>query len=226
MPAKNKTASRKAVKPASRTKSLQAVPQPSEELLSPCGTSESLALVDPSMKRALQRRDTEDAVDRLYNTRLKAISKERLASATNKKGEKLRGFLLEAERKRRSSQTRFSTTFWVDIFADFNLLSDWSDALEEPSSKEDYSREFLEKLDVLHSSNPAHRSPKPVSLYLEVCPALNYSELYGLAQAIQVSPVVTPSAYQAVMLSLLTHVARIQTNFDGSFNFKNKMNML
>jgi hypothetical protein len=172
--------------------------------------NESLALVDPSLTRALNRRDTEDAVDRLYETRLKDIAKERLAGATNSKGEKLRGFLLEAERKRRSDSKRFGAEFWIDIFQDFKLLSDWSDSLVEPVANENFDTEFLEKLDLLHSTNPAIRSPKPICQYLDICPPLNYSMLFGLAQAMQVSPVVTQNSYGQIMISLLGHVARIR----------------
>ena len=96
-----------------KTKTVQALStssaQPSKEKEV---ATDNLALVDPSMRRALSRRDTEDAVDRLYvSSRLKTIPSERLASAVNKKGEKLRGFLLDAERLRRSSQGRFPRSF-------------------------------------------------------------------------------------------------------------------
>ena len=136
---------------------------------------------DQGCKRRLQRRDTDDAVQRAIDSKLTGrYSEEAINGCTNINGKCVREFILEAIRNCRQSQKHLSTAFWTDFFGEFALHSVVTDNLPEPDPDEEVRAEVIEKLSACHEPNPATRTTQPLISYLGFCDDLTYVELYGI----------------------------------------------
>lgn len=166
----------------------------------------------PNVRRRLERRDTDAAVDRVIESRLlKKFDLSVIEGARNSKGESIRQALGEQLRANRSTRKNLSSQFWTKLIADFRLNASVVDKLDEPepSDFELVSPQLVEKMSVARSDNPAARSSEPLERYLEDCPELRYVELYGILHVCVECPLVVRSASVRMLVAVLKYIARI-----------------
>lgn len=99
----------------------------------------------------------------------------------------MRSVIEEQVRANRPVDGRLSTTFWTKFNKDFKLNMSMADFMPPPDTTDVFrmSAELTKRLDILHSDNPVARKPTPIIEFLQVSPALPYSEFHLLVSAIQ-----------------------------------------
>jgi hypothetical protein len=166
----------------------------------------------PNVRRRLERRDTDAAVDRVIETRLlKKFDLSVIEGARNSKGESIRQALGEQLRENRLTKKNLCSQFWTQLIADFKLSTSVVDKLDVPDSSdfELVSPQLIELITIARNENPAARSSLPLERYLEDCPELRYVELFGILHVCVECPLVVRSASVRMLVSVLKYVARI-----------------
>lgn len=161
-------------------------------------------------KRRLNRRDTEEAVERVIAEKLAGkFSEEAINGATNASGQTVREFISENVRELRGGKKHLSTSFWSGFFQQFALRRSECDLLPVPTAADEVVRdEVFQNLRQCHDPNPAMRSVEPLVAYLRSCPRLSHMELYGLINGCQECPTIVRSQYWKLMMAILGYIAR------------------
>ncbi len=184
----------------------------SPQLTTSCATPTS----DSKKLKQLERRDTDDQVDRVIEQKLSSVPEHVIVGAVAKDGvTKVRDFIAAEIRTLRGTTKRLSTRFWTSFNDHFDINVNASDILEEPPPDEEVADELVEKIMLAHADNPAERTCEGVDRYLEFN-TLNKREMYLLIKASQEGPTlskafsvklrVTIVKYFARSESLLTHI--------------------
>jgi hypothetical protein len=84
----------------------------SESILVRCASSQSIGN-DASVRRRLERRDTDEQIERVMAGKLAAVRPEILEGAVDEDGIKLRDFWGEQIRENRKMKHKVSTQFWT-----------------------------------------------------------------------------------------------------------------
>lgn len=162
--------------------------------------------------RRLQRRSTEDQVDRAIETTfLKKVPKEVLEGRRNEKGQSIREVLEQELRNKRKNGGRLSSRFKAGLHTDFQLNQSAAELLPEadpPVEQEDMDKELLDRLGLIHHENPATRKTEPFLQYISVCGELTYAELVLTLRAIQEGPLVTRKSATKLAMAVLCYIAR------------------
>lgn len=179
-----KRASRRAAAPTSRPASPapSAVPEAAPEQMvaaSPlpkdpaCSNSEA---GDSCKRRRLFRRDSDERVERVLARKLSHLDSAMIASRRNSAGKSVRDVIRDALRDLAPRRKYLASSFWVQLYTDFELNSAVFDTL--PAAPDlPVADELLEALLPASAENPAHRSSEPLQLFLEYAPASNKAHL-------------------------------------------------
>jgi hypothetical protein len=162
------------------------------------------------VKRRLNRRSTDEAVERVIMEKLTGrYSEESVSGKTNERGQSVREFIGEAIRENRSDKAKLGTAFWLKLFQEFSLEKKECDGLPNPDAGEAVRDEVIAKLTCCHDPNPATRSVEPLIGFLQFCSELQYVELYGLIMGCQESPTITKGQSTKLLLAILGCITRL-----------------
>ena len=164
-----------------------------------------------SPRRRLDRRDTDERVERLKRDKFRAVGiDDRIyAGAVDENGVGLHQYLQEQVRLHRKLKKNFSTRFWKDIWARFPLASGSLNSLRGSDDDDIPRAEVLDKLELLTHDNPSARTSDALERFLEmVTVPLNRCELVGIIKCAQPSPVITRALYIRTQAALLCYFAR------------------
>lgn len=200
-----------------KAKAKQAAPSPGPPMAASPSASEaavasrSVSPDRPLKSRRIERRDTEDQVDRLVSVRLKPYRIETINGVVNSEGEHIRPYLARHIRVARSagSGKYLSSKFWTQFFKEFDLKSHGIGQLPPPPQDEEINELILKALKVAHSDNPAQRSVEPIERLLETIPKPNYTEFFGLIAASQEAPTMSRATALRMTIAILGLVARL-----------------
>ena len=130
-------------------------------------------------------------------------------SATNKKGESIRLWTQKQIEAYRLKGTNIGTKFWCDLNAEFALdYKGISDELPDPPEDLEVGKILWKQIGICHDTNPTIQSCRPFEDYLEFCDILNEKEIFGIANAMQVSPRLSKHIANGMQIALLKYFVR------------------
>jgi hypothetical protein len=159
-------------------------------------------------RRRLERRDTEDKIERAIASRLGNFSVEVVNGTVNSKGEHVREYLANAIRANRGCGKHLSVKFWTGFFQSFNFIVEDNVGLPAPVNEEDIDSALVRALASAHHANPANRSVEPFERLMETMQEPNYTEFFGMVQASFESPSMNKASSLRMKTSILRLVAR------------------
>ena len=196
----------KAAKASKQTK--PAKKKPSLAPASPTLRHPSTPQSDTKKLKQLERRDTDDQVDRVIELKLGSVPAHVIVGAVAKDGvTKVRDFIAAEIRTLRGTPRRLSTRFWCSLNEHFDINVSASDCLEEPPGDNEIADELVEKIMLAHADNPAERSCEGVDRYLEFN-TLNKKEMYLLLKASQEGPTLPKASSVKLRVSIVKYFAR------------------
>ena len=194
---------------ASSSKAEEAVPQVSglDSISVPALEDDSPAL--SQKRRRLNRRDSDDQVERLIVSKLSNFTSEAIEGTQSSDGVSIRDYLKGSLREFKNDKKRFNPRFWVTFFQKFPLKRSAAERLEMPEMVYgEISDELLTCLAAAHSENPATRSVEPLERFLEHCGELTKPEVYGLLNGVMEGPMVTRQQSYRCLTAILGYIAR------------------
>ena len=163
---------------------------------------------DSKKLKQLERRDTDDQVDRVIEQKLSSVPAHVIVGAVAKDGvTKVRDFIAAEIRTLRGTTKRLSTRFWSSFNDHFDIDVNASDILEEPPANEEIADELVEKISLAHADNPAERTCEGVERYLEFN-TLSKREMYLLIKASQEGPTLSKAFSVKLRVNIVKYFAR------------------
>jgi len=138
----------------------------------------------PSKRRQLERRDTDDQVERIRERKLPQVAVEVLKTKENAKGIKAKEYIAMELRAKRKTKGRLSTAFWVRFWEEYDFAEDIAGAMPEPPD-EPVDDELLEAIGDARCDDPAHRTPTTLTRLLEHAGLMNERSWFGLLTSMQ-----------------------------------------
>ena len=166
---------------------------------------------DVAKRRRLNRRNTDEACERVIEDRLLPFySRSLIEGAVNQKGEIIKKVIADHIRENRPSQERIATQCWTSIIETFDLNADAFDDIPDPDDGDGDARPSLvDKIAIAHHKSPAARKTGPLERYLEDVSDLSYTEIFGILQASVESHVLVRAASNRILFALTKYIARI-----------------
>ena len=130
-------------------------------------------------RRQLDRRDTEEAVERYKQRKLNHIPEGRLLTVRNAEGKTVDQHITDEIKSKRQSQGRLASAFLVSIYDQFNLYGDQFDDLPQPDGSR-INPDLEAAMEAAHDDNPVKKSIKPMLNLLarkEQCDEMNFTAL-------------------------------------------------
>lgn len=162
----------------------------------------------PDLRRRCSRRDLDEAADRAVQRRLGHMPSSTWEGLRNKDGHGIRDVVKHEISKHKDSKGRLSTKFWVQVFDEFSLAESLADRLAAPPEGEKVDENLLEALSVLHHENPACRRTTPLERFLDYCPELNRTSLFGLLKSVMESPTLPRGSAMKCQVAVLKYMVR------------------
>jgi hypothetical protein len=169
--------------------------------------SDAIVELAGPLKRSLTRRDTDEAVDRVFTGKLGHIPSDRLEGMGDGDDGTLRSYLSSKIREFRKTKKKFNASFWAEVYQTFPGLGQKLN-LPAPPSDGSVREELLEVLGYVLSENPSQRKSEPFVNFLLHCEPLNYTELYGAIRSVQEGPLVLRSSSIKCMHAILIYGCR------------------
>ena len=172
-------------------------------------TLPSMADTPASKRRRLERRHTEEQVNRVMKARFydQGYEQDYVEALRNDKGETIREKLLEQIHDNRGTKTHISTAFWRQIFEEFPLKVGMFAKLPFPVG--DLSKDAEDAVLIAQAENPALRSIDPWERYLERAPKdISEDEFLNLLHGAAEGPIVSRSQSHKMLISLLQFIGK------------------
>jgi hypothetical protein len=138
-------------------------------------------------KRALERRDTDDQVERAVGKKLAHIPKSVVLGRKNKHG---RNILEEAAieiRTLRPTNGKLGSKWWMARLAEFKFTDGAYIDLPVPDGNDVPEQWLLDALDETHGANEVNAVAFPLEFAMETCSGLGPIATYGLLRGIEPS---------------------------------------
>ena len=164
-------------------------------------------------RRRLDRRNTDDRVDRLLAQKLyPRFPRELIEGTIAEDGSTPRSMIAEEVRRSKTTNNYLKQEFWTQFFLKFPFEDGLACVVPEPLGNAEIRPEVLEAIAPLHCGNPASRTAINLVTYLESAVDLNERELYGIAMAAQQSCTVTKDMHRRSMSAFLRYTQRTCAN--------------
>jgi hypothetical protein len=167
---------------------------------------------DDGKRRRLIRRDTEEQCMRLIKNQLQPLFGNAVVGKIGKSGIGVVEYMMNMLRELKGESKYWTSKQWQDLYVEFDLAVKIEDKLDNPSAEEPVRDSLIVALKAPYSKNPAERSSEPVERFLETCPNLNMTEIYGLLIACAESPIVTKTIHAKLFVSIAKYFARTYTD--------------
>ena len=188
---------------------------PSEDALVPAVS----ATGSVDKRRRLGRRDSDEQVGRLVKDKLEnQFRSEVIEGALSKDGKHLvRPYIKAAlkmicnEKDSSGKKQNLGTKFWTQFYEDFPslILGVVAFLPDPPFPPQGVREEIAAALEKAHDPNPSHRSSEQLERVLETLEVdLNETELFGLIQGSEESPVIRRSQALKMQVALMQYFAR------------------
>lgn len=175
-----------------------------EETLSDDGGGVSTA----KKRRQLNRRSSDEQVERALAQRLSHLPDEVWRTKVNKDGLSISEYVKRAHKKMHSDGKKLGTKFWSDVYNEFDLNESCADALEDPPEDLPVSKDLLMALASARSGNPCGTPAAQLERFLERCGVLNRAELYGLFRAAMEGPSLPRVVAVKCQVAILRYLGR------------------
>lgn len=174
------------------------------------------ALASEPKRQRLNRRDSDDQVDRIIKEKLSPLFRtEVIEGARSIDGASIRDRIRDQFKNNKAMGRKLSSKFWEGLYSDFNLNQTPADQLPNPPQGLDCRDDLLQALEAAHHDNPASRSTFPVERFLDSCtPNLNEFELHGLLHAVQENTTLCRPSALKLQLAVLRYFARTDAQKD------------
>jgi hypothetical protein len=161
-------------------------------------------------RRRVERRDTEDQVERVIATRLlPQFRLEDVNGIVSAAGEHIRPYLARHIHDNKSGAKYLTSRFWTQFFKVFDLKVQGLSGVPEPQTEEEVSDALTRAMQTAHHDNPAQRSVEPLERLLETMLKPNYLEFFGLVQCAQEAPTMSRPSSLRLKMAILSLVARL-----------------
>jgi hypothetical protein len=167
---------------------------------------------DDPKRRRLIRRDTEEQCMRLIKVQLQPLFGKAVVGKVSKSGIGVIEYMMNILRELKGDGKYWTSKQWQDLYVEFELAVKIEDKLENPSVEEPVRDSLLVALQAPYAKNPAERSAEPVERFLETCPNLNMTEIYGLFIACAESPIVNKTVHAKLFVAIAKYFARTYTD--------------
>jgi hypothetical protein len=165
-----------------------------------------------SKRRRLDRRSTDDQVDRIIDRKLaKKYPKELIDGSVATDGTTPRQMIADEVRNTKTQGEYLKQELWVLFFAKFPVHRGLVALMPAPPANQEVRAEVLEALAPLHEKNPVLRQADHLAQFLSLANDLNETEIFGIVSASQQSLTVTESMYVKAMLALMRYAQRFAT---------------
>ena len=159
-------------------------------------------------RRRLERRDTEDKVDRVLASHFKDFSSVD-TDGTVKGGKTLRQKLLEEQRERAEGGGRISTATIKALRTEYMAVKDPIKSLTILDKSQHFNADMMRALGTAEAANPAKRSKAPLYSYLETAATMNQKETVVLLRTIVGTAPSMSVALRKHILEILKCVVRL-----------------
>jgi hypothetical protein len=170
-----------------------------------------IASEDPKRRRLI-RRDTEEQCMRLIKVQLQPLFGKAVVGKVSKSGIGVIEYMMNILRELKCDGKYWTSKQWQDLYVEFELALKIEDKLDNPSLEEPVRDSLLVALQAPYAKNPAERSAEPVERFLETCPNLNMTEIYGLFIACAESPIVNKNVHAKLFVAIAKYFARTYTD--------------
>jgi len=167
---------------------------------------------DDPKRRRLIRRDTEEQCMRLIKVQLQPLFGKAVVGKVGKSGIGVIEYMMNILRELKGESKYWTSKQWQDLYVEFDLAVKIEDKLDNPSVEEPVRDSLIVALKAPYSKNPAERSAEPVERFLETCPNLNMTEIYGLFIACAESPIVNKTVHAKLFVAIAKYFARTYTD--------------
>ena len=163
----------------------------------------------PLKRRRLQRRDTEDAAERVMVEKLYPYyEKSYLQGLRNKSGDSPRQVIAAELHVLRPKKKNLTTKFWSNFFTMFPLKMGAVGLLADPPEGLGFADALVDALASAHNDNPAKRCPQDFISLLQTLDGLNEFEFHGVVAAIDESAKVKKCMALKMQMAFLQFVSR------------------
>ena len=169
-------------------------------------------------RRRLDRRDSDERVDRVLDRRL--TLQERAHAETLVLDNLTIRDHIKTVYKSKGKRARFSNEDWKTIYTNFGLATSTASLLPQPPSDLPIRDELADAIGMLHSDNPATRNSDALVALLRHCSPLNERELFGLLGGTVEGPTLTASCAEKVQGEVLRYISRWLKLRDLYYHFK------
>ena len=160
-------------------------------------------------KRRLDRRDTEDQIDRIVQRKLlPKFPKEIISGAVAADGSTPRGMIADEIRRTRTKGEHLKQEFWARFFVKHPLHRGVIALLPMPPDDQEVRHGVTEAIAPLKNKNPVCRQADHISQYLSLATDLNEAEIYAIVVAAQESTTVTSAMNIKTMLGIMRYAQR------------------
>lgn len=146
---------------------------------------EALDTAAPAAKkrRQLNRRTTDDAVDRLLREQFPTLSQQD-TDLTTVNGMTLRQTLLQAKRDAKNGNKRLAAAYYKGLKDEFEVKQPGANSLKVRDPNEPVQPALVQALAASSSTNPAKRSKQPLYNFFSSCRDLNQKGTVGLLRSV------------------------------------------
>jgi len=159
-------------------------------------------------RRRCRRRDSDEVADRSVQGRLGHLPAGIWEGMRNAKGQSIRDVVKVEIGSKKQCKGRLSSKFWTGVFEDFGLSDSLAEQLAPPEGDESVDEDLVQALGVVHHENPASRRTSQLERFLDYCPELNRTSLFGLLRSVMESPTLTRTGAFRCQISVLKYMHR------------------
>jgi len=158
-------------------------------------------------RRQLERRDTDEQVERALGKRLNHIPVSRWQGAVDEEGVDFWTFIGRSLKKAHSTGKKLGTKFWAATYERFGLNESAAADLADPPEDEVVDPNLLAVLSVANNGNPAGNPGAPFERYMSHCGTMNRRSFYGMCGATCESPTMSRAVAQRCQVAILKYLA-------------------
>ena len=170
---------------------------------------DELVLQNASAVRTLQKRDTDDQVDRIIERKLAHIPVSVLASARDSAGLSPRDVLAEGIKALRGSRKNLASEFWIKFYDRFDLNQDTANTeLEVSEGYELTDQHLIAALQSCHNKNPVKRTTANFTSFFAEAEGLSADDVVGCYKASMESAVVSKTNSAHMLSAIAGYIGR------------------